>query len=134
MVNTPIIAAQPANRFPTSLCEIEINEKWASRAVPSRSRVIIHHFIAAERVIVNIAEISARIFGNQIQIEAHQFVADINQGGNGAPDFQQFAFELINLLGGFAAGYAAEYFFLDGIQFLLETLHHRKVLIHNVIH
>jgi hypothetical protein len=34
------MAAQPANLFDTSFCEIEISEKLASRAVFSNSRVL----------------------------------------------------------------------------------------------
>jgi hypothetical protein len=91
IVGTAIIATQPLSFFITSFCATEIRDRLASRRWPAFARDV-DHLIDANHVIINVAEVRSRILGDQLQVEAHQTIADIDQRGDSPLDFEQARF------------------------------------------
>src|SRR5690349_5190044 len=60
----------------------------------------VHLLVHPDGVIVDVAEVGARVVRDQVEVAAHQPVADVDQGRDPALDLEQVALEVVDAHGG----------------------------------
>src|SRR5260370_3654100 len=94
----------------------------------------VHLLAQADRVVVDVPEVGARVVQNQAEVGPHEPVAHVDQGRDPALDLEQVALEGVDAHGGVAADGLAEDVGLERLQVVLERVHDREKLVHHEVH
>ena len=87
---------------------------------------VVDHVVDAHHMIVDVAEIRPRVLVDQVDVEARQAIADVDQRRDRALHAEQFALQLVDAGRGLAAQLVAEDLAFEHFQFVFERLDDRE--------
>ncbi len=94
----------------------------------------VDHLVDAQDVVVNVAEIQARVIRDDREVETHQPVTDVDQRRHRALQCEQVALQAIDVRGRVACEALPEDLLLQLVEPLFEPFDDREVLIDDEVH
>src|SRR5439155_3157981 len=95
---------------------------------------VVDRLVDADDVVVDVAEVEPRVLGDELDVEAYQPVAHLDQRRDGALEAHQVALEVVDALGRRLGERPAEDRLLEPLELVLERVDDREVAVDDEVH